>query len=367
MNIGGIQDFGSSVFLRSNWNWNSSNNWHFVEHWSWNWDWSGDWDSSYDWILNVVDFSLVDILLHDWLGDDLLGWGLNSLYSLLSVVFGGLCDRVLFDCLILSSVELDFDVFSLDHWLDVSLVDDLSSWSGNILGSAGISDLSLSGNRISVDHLSLRRNEIDFLGIVDNSSFDDWLGEDFLGRGLEVSVDGFSVEFGWSGNDWIVDISGLSSLDIESLSNSLYSWLNKLFSDSNISGYLYWNTSLNGSLIYNGIFGLSFSIDWSRNDFLSNNRSLNNSLSDDRLGDNLLGNDWLLDDFSGHYWLADYLLGLSDDWFRVEDLGGQVLLLYGLSGDFSGSNDLPSAGGGFSLESGRAVEGKRPSVQLNLL
>lgn len=120
-------------------------------------------------------------------------------------------------------------------------------------------------------------------------------------------------------------------MNIESFSYSLYSWLDILFSDSNISRNLNRNTSLNSSLINNGIFGFSFGINRSRNDFLSDNWSLNDSLSDDRLRDNSLSDDWLLDDFSSYYWLGYDLLGLSDDWFRVQYLSSQILTLYGLS------------------------------------
>ena len=147
--------------------------------------------------------------------EDLFRWIEQlGLGSALGVVFGWFCDWVHFDGLVLSSVELNINAFSLNNWLDVSLVDDLSSWSGDSLASAGVSDLSLSGDWVSVDDLSLRRNEVDFLGIVDNSSLKNWLGENFFGRCLEVSVNSLRVEFGWSGNDWIVDISVFSSLDV---------------------------------------------------------------------------------------------------------------------------------------------------------
>ena len=118
----------------------------------------------------------MDVLLNHWLGDDLFGRSGDGFHSILSVEFGGLCDWVHFDGLVLASVELDLHVLSLNNWLDVSLVDDLSSRSLNSLRSGSSSDLSLSSDWVSVDGLSLRRNEIDLLSVIDNSSLNDWLG-----------------------------------------------------------------------------------------------------------------------------------------------------------------------------------------------
>lgn len=291
----------------------------------------------------MMNFSLINIFLYDWLGYDLLSRSLNSLYSILNVVFGWFSDWILFNSLVLLSVKFNFNILSLNNRLNVGLIDDLSSWSSNILCSRGLSDLCLSSDWFSIDNLSLRRNKVDFLGVINYSSFEDWLSEDFFGWCLEISVNGLIIEFGWSCYNRIINSSGLSSLNIESFSYSLYSWLDVLFSDSNITWNLNRNTSLDSSFINNWFFGLSFSVDWSRNDLLSNNWSLNNSLSDDRLGNDSLSNDWLLDDFSGNYWFRYDLLGLSDDWFRVQYLSSQVLALYSLSGG------CHSSGNHFSL------------------
>lgn len=75
----------------------------------------------------------MNILLNNRLSDDLLGWGSDSLGSVLSVVFGWFSDWVHFDGLVLLSVEFDLDIFSLNNRLYISLVDDLSSWSSNSL------------------------------------------------------------------------------------------------------------------------------------------------------------------------------------------------------------------------------------------
>ena len=315
--VGGVQNFGTSIFLTGNGNRNSSHNRHFVKNRSRDRNRSSDRHSSHNRVLNVVDLSLVDILLHYGLSDDLFGRGLNSFDSILDIELGFLSDRVLLDSLVLLSVKFDLNVLSLNNRLNISLIDDLSSWSLNILSSSSGSDLGLSCDWVSVDGLSLWRDEIDLLSVIDYCSLNDWLGENFLCGGLEVSVNGFLIKFGWSGDDWVVDCSGLASLNIQSLSSVLYCGLDDLFSDGDVSGDLNGNWSVDGSLIDYGVSGLSLGVDWSWDDLLSNYGCLNYSLSYNWLADYSLGDDWLLDHFSGHYRFADYLLGLGDDWFWV--------------------------------------------------
>ena len=153
--VGGVQNFGTSIFLTGNRNRNSSHNRHFVKNRSRDRNRSSDRHSSHNRVLNVVDLSLVDILLHYGLSDDLFGRGLNSFDSILDIELGFLSDRVLLDSLVLLSVKFDLHVLSLNNRLNVSLIDDLSSRSLNILSSTSGSDLGLSCDWVSVDGLSL--------------------------------------------------------------------------------------------------------------------------------------------------------------------------------------------------------------------
>lgn len=312
-----VVDFGSSTSLLSDRNWDSSNNRYFVQYWSRNRNRSCDWDSSYNRVLYMMDFSFMNVFLDNRLGDDLFGRSIDGLHSVLGVVLGLFNNRVHVDDLVLSSVDSYLNVFSLDNRLDVLLVVDFFSWSVNSLGSAGVSDLSLSGDRVSVDGLSLRRNEVDFLSVVNNSSFVDWLGQDFFSRSLEVFVNCLVLVLGLSGLSRVVDSSGLSSLNIQSFSDGLNCWLDVLFSDGYLTRDINRNSSLGSSVVNNRVFVNSFSVYWSADYFLSDDRGLDDSLSDDWLGDQSLCDNRLGDDLSGNNRFGNDLLGLGDDWFGV--------------------------------------------------
>lgn len=116
------------------------------------------------------------ILLNIWLSNDLFSWSLNSLYSILCIIFCWFNNRILINCLIFSSVNFNLNVFSLDHRLDICLIIYFFTWSINIHGSTSILNLRFSCDWLSVDCLSLRRYKINFFIIINNCSFNYWLG-----------------------------------------------------------------------------------------------------------------------------------------------------------------------------------------------
>ena len=83
----------------------------------------------------MMNISLLNIFLNDWLGDDLLGGGLNSLDSILYVKLSLFDNWVLLNDLVFSSVKSNIYIFSLNDWLNESLVVNFSSWSFNSLSS----------------------------------------------------------------------------------------------------------------------------------------------------------------------------------------------------------------------------------------
>ena len=268
----------------------------------------------------MMNSSFMNIFLNNRLGDDLFSRCLNSLYSVLGVVSDWLNNRFLLNSLIFSSVDSDLNIFSLDNWLDVFLVIDFFTRSVDSLSSWSLSNLSFSCNRVSIYSLCLRRNKINSFCVIDNSSFDNRLCQNFFSRSLIVFESLLVVEFSWSCYSRMIDCSGLTSLNIQLFGDSLDCWLNILFSDCYLSWDIHCNISGSGSVINNRVFVDSFSVYRSWNNFLSDNRSLNNSLSDDWLGNDFLGDDWLRDDFSSDNWFRYNLLSLGDNRFRVKNL-----------------------------------------------
>lgn len=264
-----------------------------------------------------MNLFLMNIFLNNWLSDDLFTWSINSLYSILSVVLSLFYNWIHINSLILSSVDSNLYILSLNNRLDISLVVDLFSWSINSLCSWSVSYLSFSGNRISINGLSLWWNKINFFSIINYSSFIDRLSKNFFSRSLEIFVDLLIVNLWLSSLSRMINSSCLSSLNIQLFSYCFYSRLNKLFSDSDLSWNINWNISSCGLVINNRVSVNSLSVHWSRNNFLSDDWGLNNSLSDNWLGYQSLSDNWLGNDFSSYYWFRYNLLGLCDDRFRI--------------------------------------------------
>ena len=83
----------------------------------------------------MMNISLMNILLNNWLSDDLLSRSLNSLNSINSVILGLFNNRVHVNGLILLSIKFNLNVLSLNDWLNVSLIVDFFSWSSDSLRS----------------------------------------------------------------------------------------------------------------------------------------------------------------------------------------------------------------------------------------
>ena len=161
-----------------------------------------------------MNISFMYIFLNNWLSNNLLSWCLYSLDSILGIIFCWFYNWFLIDGLILSSIKSNLYIFSLNHWLDVGLVVNFFSRFIDSLNSWSLLYLSLSSDWLSIDDLSLRRNKVYSFGIINNRSLNNWLGNNFFGWGLEISVNSFIVKFSWSSNNWVILNSGLSSLNI---------------------------------------------------------------------------------------------------------------------------------------------------------
>ena len=139
------------------------------------------------------------------------------------------------------SLELNIDVFSLNNWLNISLVVNFFSRSGNILSSGSLLKNWFSHDRLSGLVLGFRFLEVDSFSIVNNLSLNNRLSINFLSRSLNGTVYGFFRELGWSGfHRSVVDLS-LTSVNLELNVFGEDSWLNVLLSDSSFS----WNIDRN--------------------------------------------------------------------------------------------------------------------------
>lgn len=241
----------------------------------------------------MMNFSLFDVILNYWLSDDLVWWNLNSLISTLNVVLGLLNNWVHLNGSIFFSVKLNINVLSLDNRLNISLVINFFSWTSHVLSSS-----SLLENRFSHDGLSglvLRFGflEIYSFSVINNLSLDYRLGIDLLSGSLEGSVNDLFGELGWSSLNWGIVYLGLSSIDLELYVFGKNGRLDVLLSN----GCFSWNVDRNrfgfSSAINDGLFVLSFSVNWTGNNLSSNNRGLYNTLFDNWLLDNSLGDDGL--------------------------------------------------------------------------
>ncbi len=169
--------------------------------------------------------------------------------------------------------------------------------------------------------LSLRLSiEFNSFRVVNNFSVIYWLSIVFLSRSSYTSSVNSGLGHGSSSDRVVVDISGLSSVDVYDLFNSLNGRLNVSLSNGDLS----WNFNIYGfvfSLVVNdSVSGDSLSVDGSVYNFSSLYWSLDNSLNDGWLLNDCFCDYWLRNDLSGDYRFGFDSLGLGNYWFRVVGL-----------------------------------------------
>jgi hypothetical protein len=335
---GQVDDLGASIFFAWNGNRDLSDHWNFLKHWGWHWERSLHRNSLNNWSLDVVDFSLLNVSLHNWLGDDLIGWNLHGFCSGAGVVLRFFGQRFHLHGSIRLSLELNINILSLDNRLDVGLVVDFFSWSCH-----GLCSGSFLKNWFSHDGLFdfiLRFGFLEFnsFDVVDNLSLDNRLSVDFLSRGSYNFLYDFLIVLNRSGlNRSVVDL-GLASVDFKLHVFSQYSWLDVLFSNGGLSWHVNRNCFSFDFTIYNWFLIFSFGVHRSGHNLFSNDRGLYNSLFDDWLLHDSLSNNRLGDHFSGHHWFGNNLLSLSDDRLGVENLSSDKLSISGVLSAFGLSN-----------------------------
>ena len=266
-----------------------------------------------------MNFSLFNIILNNRLSNDLVGRYLYSFSSGLSLVFNWFNNRFHLNSFILLSLELNINVFSLDNWLNISLVVNFFTRSCYSLSSGSFLENWLSHNRFFSFILRFSFLEFNSFNVVNDLSLNNRLSIDFFGGSSNSFVDGFFSILNRSSLNWIVVNLSFSSVNLKLNIFSQNSRLNILFSNSSSS----WNINRNSFsfdfTINNWFFVFSFGVNRSRNDLFSDNRCLNNSLFNDWLLNNSLSNNRLRNNFSSNNRFRYNLLSLSNNRFRVKN------------------------------------------------
>ena len=343
-----------------NGNGNLSSYWKFVDGRSGNWNCSGNWHSLERWILNMVNIILLVVFLYNWLSDDLFSRNSDSFNSGDILSLNGFNNLFQNDFLVISSVDLNFDFFSLNNWLEDSLVVNFVSRFDNDFFSVIVSDDWILGERFEVEKLIFSGNKLNILLVVDYLFLENGLEVDSLVGVFVFSLNNFFSVSHWFGDFGQVFDSVVFLHYFDFILNSQNCWLsNSLFNDG-VSRRSNLNISHNCLIAHFSILSHLFSINRSFGLTLLDDWCLDDSLLDNGLRNHFSGDDGLSDYFLFHIRSADNFLSLGNEGLGIVDLvsigylffsaficfwdfiGGLVSLLINLSSSLRLNNfDLP--------------------------
>lgn len=267
----------------------------------------------------MMNFSLFNIVLNNWLSNDLVSRNLNSFCSSRGIEFRLFSNRFHLDCSISLSLESNINIFSLNYWLDISLVINFFTRSSNSLCSSSFLKNWLSHYWLFNFILWFSFLEFNSFNVVNDLSLDNRLSINFFSRSsYNFSYNLFIILYRSSLYRSVINLS-LSSVNLKLYVFSQYSWLNILFSNGSLSWYINRNSFSFNFIINNRFIILSFGVYRSWNNLFSNDRCLYYSLFNDWLLNNSLGNNWLRNYFSSYNWFRYNLLCLSNNWFGVKN------------------------------------------------
>jgi hypothetical protein len=228
--------------------------------------------------------------------------------------------RLNHDVFISSLFQVQVDCLSVDGGLVVLGAVDLLSRHGESLSSFRDLFDRLVGEVWKGLGLSGQFFQLNSLMIVDDLSEVDWLGHDFLSRGLEGLYIVSLLNFLWSCDGFVVDVLSVSSVDL----NDLLDGVSGRLDDSLFDGDSPRDLNLDGLsldlVVHNGVSVEGLGENWSLYDLSSLYWGLNNSLSDDGLLNDGLGDYRLRNDLLGVDGLGLNLLCLGDVRFGVHGL-----------------------------------------------
>jgi len=162
-------------FFVWNWNWDSSNHWNSLNNWCWYWNWCSDWNSSNNWILNMMNIISLNNSLYDWLSNELLCWLLKSLKSCSYDSLSWFNNWFLFNSFITLSIDFNINIFSLNNWLNISLIISSCTRSCDVFSSCSFLINWFFYNRFIIKYFLFLWNKSNFFSIINNSSIINWL------------------------------------------------------------------------------------------------------------------------------------------------------------------------------------------------
>lgn len=265
-------------------------------------------------MINVI---LLKVFLNNRLGDDFFSWNIDCLLSNHIVDLSGFSDWVQLNSLVISSLNINFYVFSLNKRNNISIFNDISSRIYNGFDFFSFSDFQFSLNRFQIHNLFSLRYKFDFFFLVNYLSLYDWLVENFSFGGRVISFDDLLSVFRRKYDLWLFNNFIIGFLKIQDLLFNVIDWLNESLSENLSPGNLNRDPVFNFLVVNNRVFNDLLSVNRSSDFLLSNNRCLNNSLFDNRLRNDSLVDNWLSDYSFGDFWLINNFSGLSDGWSGV--------------------------------------------------
>lgn len=141
------------------------------------------------------------------------------------------------------SIKLNINIFSLNNWLDISIIINFFTWSSNSLCSS-----SFLKNRFSINWcfsliLWLRFLKFDGFSIINNSFLNNRLSINFFSWSLDNFINNFFTVFSLSSLYRHIINLCFTSIKLNLYIFSQNGWLNIFFSNSSFTRYInrYWS------------------------------------------------------------------------------------------------------------------------------
>lgn len=224
------------------------------------------------------------------------------------------------DVFVFTSVNIQVNFFSLENWLNKSLIVNFSSWSDNGFKSIIFSNNWFFWNRLKIDNFIILRNKFNVFFIINNHFFIDWLIVYFSRRGLILFIDNFFTILNRSDYFLMINNFRFFLLKIDDFFDNFFIWLNVSFSNSCGSWNWNWYISAKTLIVNNCRLSNLFGVNRSLNICSSYNRGLNNLLSNDRLWNDFSSDNWLRNNFLLNQWCRNDFCSLTNLRFRIIDL-----------------------------------------------
>lgn len=261
----------------------------------------------------MINIILFIVFLHNGLSDHLASRNFNS-FSFDSVIIRGGFSKIrqLYDFFI-SFLDIDVNVLILHDWLNVSLLNDISSRSFNQLSSNSVSNNRVSEYGFFVLDQRVLFFKLNFLNIIDDFILKDGLVVGLFCRGLVCLLDNFFSELSWLDDFWLIFFVRRTSAYIQLFGDGVSVGFYVSFSECFSTGNRDLDLFVNSRCIEHLRSYFLFSVNWSPNLSSFKDRNLDYSLFDDRFRDDFFSENGLTHDFSLYSLFIDHhFSGLLD-------------------------------------------------------